>query len=268
MDKNSYSNFCSFMPNFLKNFLFALFTIPYILIADEIYENDLSFRLPPQQYNYEYKVCKRPLSIGLNKALSISKSFDFECLEDDDLNTQHFHFFKISTPSLTTNFDSQNHTIKYPEYAPQNILKPYIQKECYDNNFSNFGYFDDSILHCDENDTSDYHSCSSQTFSYEEIQSALGILMNDFDYSKYDVKNYNCQSFTKNLFVVLKFLQSGLGPACIPYGHLKNKNTLGRIFTAFFNCQDKKNNWFPLNDSLKWEKTTEQYQCPAYKLTP
>ncbi|WP_299990476.1 hypothetical protein [Sulfuricurvum sp.] len=237
--------------------------------------NDLIFSNTKLYENqYVYQICKRSLDIGLNKeGNSNFDIFDFDFLEKENLNTQHFHFFRESKNRLSFGFDNydydnfiylfQNKHINYDEYIPKVGDRSYIGQECNFNNFSNFGFFGDSKIHCNE-EKNNYNVCSTQTFNYDEMQAALEILMSDFLNRKYELTTYNCQSFTKNLLNVLKAVKQQGGPVCVMVSY-PEKSTLSRITDSIFNKLHKDDDqWNFMNNSIKWQKQ-DKNQCSIYQ---
>lgn len=190
--------------------------------------------MPLFNMSEEYKICKKPISIEsfLNKNKNKKeKNYDIESLENVYFNLQHFHFFKIEkNDNMSYNY-CKNPAFKYIDnsntYWNQGILHSNLKKmlssmkinqkvvgvDC-NNDFSNFGFFEDSSLHCSE-DIKNYTKCSSETINGAELSLALNMLLTDYFNLQYDSKYNNCQVFTENLLETLDYIKTHNSAVCI-----------------------------------------------------
>lgn len=199
--------------------------------------------------NGQYRICKRPIDLisysykKFNNKLFI---IDNEELEKVFLNPQHFHFFKTEKYS-----SSSVKNYRYNQYLTWDInwINKYntkilkinlsnmpininsIDNSCIINNFSNFGFFEDSKIHCNQ-DIKNYSSCSTKIFTGEELSLALNMLLTDFYNRKYSLKDYNCQTFTENLLVSLEHTKKSNVGVCLacPSCWINNDKSYFEIF--------------------------------------
>ena len=222
--------------------------IIFILYSTILFSDNSLFDMSGQ-----YRICKKPidLSSSLYKKFN-NKLFiiDNEELEKVFLNPQHFHFFK------TKKYSSSVRNYRYNQYLTWDINNNYINwiyeynsktlksnlsnmpinissidNSCIINNFSNFGFFADSKIHCNQ-DIKDYSSCSTKTFTGEELSLALNMLLTDFYNRKYSLKDYNCQTFIENLLASLEHTKRSNVPACLacPSCWINNDKSYFEIF--------------------------------------
>lgn len=205
----------------------------------------------------EYKICKKPISIEsfLNKnKKKKEKNYDIESLENVYSNAQHFHFFKIpANNNMTYKYDNSNtywnqiiHSNLIAMLPSMEINQKVVGVDC-DNNFSNFGFFDDSSLHCSE-DIKNYTKCSSETINGAELSLALNMLLTDYFNREYDSKNNNCQVFVENLLETLDYVKTHDSAVCIACPQCWiNYNK------SYFDILIDKDTTFGKKHKIKWE---------------
>ena len=147
--------------------------------------NYISNNLADSQNIPSYILCKRPLSINIF-------NIDKPILEKYSSNMVHFHFFNINNNNINSPF------FKISFINDKIGEKVNIDSSCIKNNFSNFGYFQNSTVRCDEN-IENYTYCSKKLYNKYIIQNSLTDLMNDFNANEYKIYSYNCQVFAKNI---------------------------------------------------------------------
>lgn len=212
-----------------------------------------------------YKICKRPLKTNQSFIQPIMKLLNFTWLEKESLNTQHFQFFRVkNNETYINNFMLPNNlyskqSFNYNDYIPTAANRTYVDKMCSKNDFSNFGFSNNSKIVCDEN-ISEYETCSEQSFDDIELRAALEILMTDFMDREYSVTSYNCQSFTNNLFNVLDSVKQQGYPVCVVVNY-PNKSLISRVFDSFIDFiqgNDEKE-IFDFSKKFTWEKANKCY---------
>lgn len=240
--------------------IIIFFSLSFYGLAQN-YETDFSYTFTEQG---TYKICKRPLKTNQTLIQPIMKILNFNWLEKENLNTQHFQFFRVNNNQtifnnriLPNDYFYTKQSLNYHNYIPTAVNRPYVDKMCSENDFSNFGFSNNSKIICDEN-ISNYETCSEQSFDDIELRAALEILMTDFMDREYAVTSYNCQSFTKNLLDVLVSVKQQGSPVCVMVNY-PTKSLLSRIFGSFidFIKDSDENKMFDFTKKFTWEKANK-----------
>lgn len=222
------------------------------------------------ELNGYYKICKRELNFfSSSKESSNFISYDNKKLEFFNLNPQHFHFMRINNQSTIDSYSqfwilfANRDLYKIVQSMPKN--NKIIDETCIKNNFSNFGYYNNSKIMCNEH-IQDFSKCSNATINGLELSIALNMLLTDFGNREYSIQNYNCQTFTRNLFAVINYIRKtpNAGPVCIKF--TSNQWTVGNILKAIVE-EDKiiKNNYINFISSEAFIDNIEWLDNPQYK---
>ena len=190
------------------------------------------YRTPFTSYeNFNFKshyiICKRPLNI--NKFFDI----DSEYAQKSGRNPMHYHMFEVNNNdngffNKSIGFENEKFFFKYYEknlervsfvqgYKPKLAESLYvyngiqtqelkIQQVCNINNLSNFGYFDETQIKCNESFTY-FPKCSIEQFDKILIEKALKILLVRLSKEKeYSLLTYNCQTFLNKILEIYSIL--------------------------------------------------------------
>ena len=166
-----------------------------IYLNSLIIANDINNFFQKKEENHDvYKLCKRPISINFIKK-------DIPELEQYNSNLVHFQFFKLDNEKQNVYSIKHRTQFKISFITQEQNKTIHINKSCMKNHFSNFGYFDDTSINCNEN-IEDYTYCSDSLYNKQVLENSLNDLVNDFKYKKYKLLNYNCQVFARNLIKI------------------------------------------------------------------
>lgn len=198
-----------------------------------------------------YLLCRKPLQgIETLYALFLKRNYTSDSLDNV---FEHHHFFLIDDIlDLHKPLNNIGNIDSFDNILNDLPLKMAICKSCEENNFHNFGFFDNTEIKCNGS-ISEYTECHMFQFDEHIMKEAIKMMRRNYiEYNLYFGNQYNCQTFSTHMINAYKIVEENMGPMSANTLSEHNSSVINKVkhnLLTLFGIQTKKED---TKFSYKW----------------